>query len=358
MSTLFTPTKIGRYTVRNRIFMAPMSRYRALKDGSNSDITTQYYSQRASAGLIIAESTQINNCAGGVNSPGIYTQEQVKSWQKTTQAVHEKDGLIFVQLWHAGRASHNSVLPKGKEVVAPSSIASQQEVMVENGMVAPTSPKALTLDEIKQLRADYAQASINALKAGFDGIEIHAAGGFLVDTFLQETTNQRNDQYGGSVENRFRFLKEITEDAIEIWGADRIGVKLSPTSEYNSMGDGDVANTFQFVITQLNSYGLAFLEVNEEMPFSQLAPEKRAILDNLRTYWDGPYIANGNYTAQTGGKRVDENKATAISFGRLFLANPDLPERIKQNATFNELDPSTFYGGGSQGYTDYPFLDK
>lgn len=358
MSILFEPTQIGRYTVRNRIFMAPMSRYRALSGGINPSSTAKYYSQRASAGLIVAESTMINDWSGGINSPGIYSHEQVVSWKKTTEAVHEQGGLIFLQLWHAGRAAHKSLLPKDREVVSPSAVPSLQEVLTENGMTNPTPPRELTLEEIAELRADFAQASRNALEAGFDGVEIHAAGGFLIDTFLQETTNQRSDRYGGSPHNRFRFLKEVTEDAIEILGADRVGVKLSPTSQYNSMGIGDVLQTFKYVISKLNNYGLAFLEVNEEMPFTELSAQHRAILDELRSQWTGPYIGNGNYTASSGAIRVSQNKATAISYGRFFLANPDLPERFRGNTELNDLDVNTFYGGDHRGYTDYPFLSK
>ncbi|MDO6558945.1 alkene reductase [Paraglaciecola chathamensis] len=358
MSILFEPTQIGRYTVRNRIFMAPMSRYRASKDGINPSSTAEYYRQRASAGLIVAESTRINAWSGGINCPGIYTPEQVASWKKTTEAVRKQGGVIFLQLWHAGRAAHQSLLPKGREVVAPSAISSLQEVLTEEGMAIPTPPRALTLGEISELREDFAHATRNALAAGFDGVEIHAAGGFLIDTFLQETTNQRKDRYGGSLENRFRFLKEVTKDAIEILGADRVAVKLSPTSLYNDMGNGEVLDTFKYVISQLNQYGLAFLEVNEEMPSTELPAQKRKIVDTLRTLWTGPYIGNGNFTAQSGAERISQGKATAISYGRSFLANPDLPLRYAQNAALNELDASTLYGGDHKGYTDYPTLHE
>lgn len=356
MSVLFEPTQIGRYTVKNRIFMAPMSRYRADHEGINPEITAEYYRQRASAGLIIAESTRINNWSGGINCPGIYTADQVASWKKTTDAVHAEGGVIFLQLWHSGRASHESLMPEGRDVVAPSAVPSNQETMVVNGMAMPTPPREITLEEIAELRQDFAQASKYALEAGFDGVEIHAAGGFIIDTFLQESTNQRNDQYGGTLENRYRFLKEITQDAIDIWGADRVGVKLSPVSNYNNVGEGDIAGTFKYVVSQLNQHGLAFLEINEEMPFTQLSEDKRAILDEIRTFWTGPYIANGNYTAESGAERILSNKATAITYGRLFIANPDLPQRFKLNVEFNELDMSTFYGGDHKGYTDYPVL--
>lgn len=358
MSALFDPIKIGRYTARNRIFMAPMSRYRADENGINPEITTDYYRQRASAGLIVAESTRINDWSGGINCPGIYTAEQAESWKKTTEAVHKEGGIIFLQLWHSGRASHQSLLPAGRDVVAPSAIPSKQEVMVENGMELPTPPKALTIDGIAELRQDFALASRYALEAGFDGVEIHSAGGFILDSFLQESTNQRDDEYGGSVENRYRFLKEVMSDSVEIWGADRVGVKLSPTSRYNDVGETNILETFKYVISELNKLGLAFLEINEEMPFSTMPESDRAILDELRTLWSGVYIVNGNYNAETGAARIDQGHATAISYGRYFIANPDLPERFKQNAAFNELDPNTFYGGDHQGYTDYPFISE
>ncbi|WP_394746928.1 alkene reductase [Spongiimicrobium salis] len=356
IKTLFNPVKIGRYTAKNRIFMAPMSRYRALEGGIPSATTVEYYRQRATAGIIMAESTQINKGAGGINCPGIYTEEQVASWKKVTEAVHQEGGRIFLQLWHSGRASHSSILAEGFEVVAPSAIASKDQVMTYDGMQSPTMPRGLTLEEIQELRSDFVRANRNAMEAGFDGVEIHAAGGFLIDTFLQEATNQRTDAYGGSLENRYRFLEEVMNDTVEIWGADRVGIKLSPTSTYNTMGAGDVLKTFSYVISKLNTYKLAFLEVNEEMPFTTLAAEKRAILNELQQSWEGAYIANGNYTATTGAKRIEEGKATAISYGRFFIANPDLPERFKQNSPMNELDPHTFYGGDHKGYTDYPSL--
>ncbi len=355
---LYETVKIGRYTAKNRIFMAPMSRYRALEGDINPEITTTYYEQRATAGLIVAESTKINKSSGGINCPGIYNKEQVASWKKVTDAVHKKDGLIFLQLWHSGRASHISVQPEGYEVVAPSAIASKEPVMTYTGMQTPTLPRALTIEEIKGLRADFAQANAYALEAGFDGVEIHSAGGFLIDSFLQEPTNQRTDAYGGSLENRFRFLGEVLEDTIKVWGADRVGVKLSPVSAYNSMGEGDVLTTFKYVVSQLNTYGLAFLEINEEMPFTTLTPEKRAIINTIQALWNGVYIANGNYDAVSGTERIEQEKASAISFGRFFIANPDLVTRFKQDSPMNELDVQTFYGGDHKGYTDYPFLEE
>ncbi|MGK0414434.1 MAG: N-ethylmaleimide reductase [Polaribacter sp.] len=358
ISPLFEPVKIGRYTAKNRIFMAPMSRYRAIENGINPETTAEYYRQRASSGLIIAESTRINDWSGGMNCPGIYTKEQAVSWKKTTDAVHEEGGLIFLQLWHSGRAAHQSLLPEGRDVVAPSPLPSDEKVVTENGMVNPTTPREITIKEINEVRNDFANASRYALEAGFDGIEIHAAGGFLIDAFLQETTNFRTDQYGGSLENRYRFLGDIVDDAVEIWGADRVGIKMSPTSTYNNVGDGNVLDIFKYAISKLNTYGLAFLEINESMPFSEISDSNKAILDELRELWIGPYIANGNYTAETGTARIDEGKATAITYGRFYISNPDLPKRFKQNAPLNEIDADKFYGGDHTGYIDYPFLEE
>ncbi len=358
MSDLFQPVKVGRYTAKNRIFMAPMSRYRAPHRGIAPDFTAEYYSQRASAGLIVAESTMINDWSGGINCPGMYNSDQAAAWKNVADAIHANDGLIFLQLWHSGRAAHQSLLPDGRLVSAPSAIGSTAPVITADGMEQPSAPKELSLEEIVQLRADFAAASRFALEAGLDGVEFHAAGGFLIDTFLQSSTNHRTDAYGGAIENRFRFLKEVVEDTIDVWGADRVAVKLSPTSAYNDMGKSDdILETFTYVYSQLDTYGLAFLEVNEEIPFSEPDSEKRAVLDQLRTLWSGVYVANGGYDAEKGNAQIAAGKATAISFGRPFLANPDLPARLKQNGPFNEPNPETFYGGDALGLTDYPFLD-
>ena len=358
MTTLFDPVQIGRYTAKNRIFMAPMSRYRAPDAGKVPAMTVDYYRQRATAGLIIAESTRINDWSGAINCPGIHDDDQVAAWKEVTDAVHAEGGLIFLQLWHSGRAAHQSHLPEGRKVVAPSAIASTTQVMTVNGFEAPTPPETLTLDEIAELRADFANASQKALEAGFDGVEIHGAGGFLIDTFLQEPTNQRTDQYGGSVENRFRFLREVLEDSIAIWGADRIAVKLSPTSPYNDVGQGDVTGTFSYVISELDKYGLAFLEVNEQFPFGGDTPENADIIKGLRQFWSGAYVANGNATFDSGTKRVAEGSASAITYGRPFIANPDLRERFEMGAALAEPSMETVYGGDETGYTDYPTFQE
>lgn len=358
MTTLFEPVKIGRNTAKNRIFMAPMSRYRAPDAGKVPAMTVDYYRQRATAGLVIAESTRINDWSGAMNCPGIHNDDQVAAWKDVTDAVHAEGGLIFLQLWHSGRAAHATHLPEGRVVVAPSAVPSTTNVLTENGFELPTPPKALTLEEIGELRTDFANASRKALEAGFDGVEIHGAGGFLIDTFLQKHTNKRTDQYGGTVENRFRFLREVLEDSIGIWGADRVAVKLSPTSPYNDMGQGDVKGTFSYVYSQLDSYGLAFLEVNEQFPFGEDSAENAAIIAEMRALWTGAYVANGNATFESGTARVADGTATAISYGRPYIANPDLPQRFKQGAALAEPNMETFYGGDETGYTTYPTLQE
>lgn len=351
---LFTPLKIGKALAKNRIFMAPMSRYRATENGTPTDLTEKYYQQRASAGLIVAESTSINDWSGALYNPGLYRPEHVPAWKKVTDSVHAEGGLIFVQLWHSGRATHGDNLPNNRQVVSASAVQSQQDVMTASGMVKPPVPKALSIEEISELRQDFANAAKLAKEAGFDGVEIHGAGGFLIDAFLQTDTNLRTDAYGGSAENRFRFLKEIVEDAIDIWGPDGVAVKLSPTSAYNDMAKGDVVDTFSPVYKALDKYGLAFLEINEEMPFAQAHSNNREVLDELHQHWTGTYIANGNYDASSAEAAIESGKVDAVTFGRFFIANPDLPHRLETGIELAMPDMETLYGGDEKGYTDYP----
>jgi N-ethylmaleimide reductase len=356
MPTLFEPTKLGRYTVQNRIVMAPMSRNRARKDGVVTEVVAEYYSQRATAGMMISESIMVNDWANGMCAPGLHNAEQTAAWKTVTDAVHEKGGLIFAQLWHAGRAAHESLMPEGRDCAGPSAIGISREIMTFQGPIAATQPRALTLDEISELRADFAQSAKNALAAGFDGVEIHAAGGYLVDQFLQDGANQRDDIYGGSAANRYRFLGEIAEDAIAIWGADRVGVRLSPKSDFNEMHDSDPVGIFTHVISALNTLKLAYLHLSERLPFAPPKPEDAIVMDELRKHWDGPLISNGDFDAEEGAAHIDADKATMISYGRPFISNPDLPARFKISAELNPLDSSTIYGGDARGYTDYPAL--
>ena len=357
-SSLFEPVTIGPYHLPNRIFFAPVSRNRASRDGVQPDYATEYYSQRASAGLIISESAAINDWSGGMNAPGIYSDEQVIVWRKITDAVHAKGGRIFQQFWHSGRVTHQSLLPSSRRVAAPSAIGISREMITYQGKYPATLPQAFTLEEIAELRSDYAQAARNALAAGFDGIEIQAANGYLIDQFLQDAANQRTDQYGGSVENRSRFLMEVLEDAIGIWGANRVGVRLSPTGNFNEIGDTDPTGTFSTLISQLDKLELAYLHIVEQLPWAPLTEEKIALNESLRKLWSGPYIANGGFDATSGAASISAQKATAIAYGRPWIANPDLPQRFQVNASLNEMDEATIYGGDERGYTDYSTLEN
>lgn len=356
MSQLFEPAQIGRYTIPNRIVLAPVSRNRADKAGVIPDYAATYYAQRAGAGLLIAESTAINDWSNSMHAPGIYTDAQVAAWTNVTDAVHAKGGRIFQQFWHSGRAGHVSLNPTERGLAGPSAIQIVRDVFTYEGMQPASEPRAFTLDEIHELRRDYARAARNAMKAGFDGIEVQAANGYLIDQFLQDGANQRTDEYGGPVENRARFLMEVLEDAIDIWGADRVGVRLSPTGEFNDINDRDPSGTFTYIISKLNALGLAYLHIVESLPWFPLTDEKAALNDTLRKLWAGPLISNGGFDDKSGAAHVEAGKASAIAYGRPFIANPDLVERYRTGAVLNEADEATIYGGDERGYTDYPAL--
>lgn len=358
MPTLFEPAQMGTTKTKNRVFMAPLTRNRARADGVPGDLAAKYYGQRASAGMIITEATQINAAGKGyIDTPGIYTPEHVAAWKKITQAVHQKEGKIFLQLWHVGRISHTSLQPDGAAPVAPSAIKAKAQTFIDGGMVDVSEPRALEFKEIKQIVADYKAAAQHAKDAGFDGVEVHAANGYLIDQFLQDKTNKRTDEYGGSAENRTRFLNEVILAVIDVWGADKVGVRLSPTGTFNDMGDSNPLETFGVAIETLNTYGLAYLHMVEKFPGIDSDDEDQKILNQLRTKWDGFYIANGGFDHDIAMKAVENGHADAIAFGRPFISNPDLPKRLELDAELQEADESTFYGGGAEGYTDYPFLE-
>lgn len=358
MSILFEPVQIGPYQLPNRIIMAPLSRYRASLDGVPPSYAVDYYSQRASAGLIIAEGTVVNDWGSGMKAPGIFRDDQIAVWKNVTNAVHTKGGKIFLQFWHGGRVAHTSLMPEGRDVAGPSAIPmSSGKLMTPNGMQPATPPRAFSLEEIAELRSDYAQAASNAKTAGFDGIEIQAANGYLVDQFLQDASNQRQDDYGGSAEKRVRFLLEVLEDAIAIWGADRVGVRISPTGAFNDVGDSDTLETFSTVIDKLNGLGLAYLHLIHEMPGTPATPEQVAINDALCKRWNGILLSNGGFDADSGAKHIAAGKASAIVYGRTFIANPDLVERFRTGSKFNDVDEKSIYGGDEHGYSDYPFLN-
>jgi N-ethylmaleimide reductase len=358
VKSLFEPIQLGSLTLPNRIFMAPLTRNRANPDGVHSALAVTYYSQRASAGLIVTEATQISPMGKGyANTPGIYSPEQVHAWRKIVDAVHRENGRIFLQLWHVGRISHSSLLPDNASPVAPSAVRANSHTHIATGSVPVSQPVALTLSGISETVADYRAAALNAREAGFDGVEIHAANGYLIDQFLQSGTNHRTDQYGGSVTNRIRFLSEVAHAVSEVWDPSRIGVRLSPRGTFNDMSDEDPQSTFMAAVGALSAMGFAYLHVVESSPAdAPPSPEFTSLFARMRKSWPGVYVANGGYNGLSGEIAIKSGRADAISYGRLFIANPDLPKRLQLRAALNEPHPTSFYGGGADGYTSYPAL--
>jgi N-ethylmaleimide reductase len=356
---LFSPIQLGSYTLPNRIVMAPMTRNRAGQGNAPVAINAKYYAQRASAGLIVSESSQISPQAVGYPAtPGIHSSAQIEGWRSLTDAVHQQGGRIFLQLWHCGRISHPSMQPDQQLPVAPSAIAPTGQASTYTGPQPFVIPRALETDEIPEVVDQFRQAAKNAMVAGFDGIELHGAYGYLIDQFLQDGTNQRTDRYGGTIANRVRFLLEVTEAVCQVWGAHWVGIKLSPSNTFNDMHDSDPRATFRYAIEALNPFGLAYLHLMEPTPADIRHGGKPITVADLRPFFRGTVMANGGYTQETGNAAIATGIADLISFGVLFLANPDLPERFRRNAPLNEPDRSTFYGGGEKGYTDYPVLDS
>lgn len=360
MPTLFEPIQLGSLVLANRIFMAPLTRTRAGDDGVPSEFAATYYSQRASAGLIVTEATQISPMGKGYsNTPGIHSPEQVRGWRQIVKSVHNSGGRIFLQLWHVGRISHSSLLPNNAQPVAPSAIRANAYTHIATGGAQVSEPVALTESGIRETLADYRQAAANAKEAGFDGVEVHAANGYLVDQFLRTGTNQRTDEYGGSAANRVRFLAEVLERVLEVWDRNQVGVRISPMVSFNDMSDDNPRETFSVAIERLNGFGLGYLHVVEAaQDVKGDNAESIALSAYLRTLWKGLYIVNGGYDGPRGEVAVRSGHADAVAFGRTFLANPDLPRRLKLRAVLNEPDPTTFYGGGADGYTSYPALDS
>jgi N-ethylmaleimide reductase len=354
---LLSPYALGSLELPNRMIMAPLTRGRAGQERLPNSLMAEYYVQRASAGLIISEATQISEQAAGWNqSPGIHTQAQVEGWQKITNAVHQAGGRIFLQLWHTGRASHPDFQPGGALPVSASPIAAAGEAHTPKGKKPYVTPRALELDEIPGVVQQYADATRRAQAAGFDGVEIHAANGYLIDQFLRDGANQRPDAYGGSVENRSRFLLEVTAAVVQAWSADRVGVRLSPTNPFNDMRDSNPVQTFAQVAQALNQFQLAYLHILEALPGHFLAAEGERVSPHIRAAYSGALMLNGGYDAETGAAAIANGEADLIAFGIPFIANPDLPERLRLNATLNPPDPATFYTPGVKGYTDYPAL--
>lgn len=350
---------VGNLPLSNRMAMAPMTRSRADLNGVVGDLTVLYYTQRASAGLLISEAINISpQAVGSPFTPGIYLQEHITAWQKVTNAVHEKGGKIYAQLWHTGRVGHSAnkhgILP-----VAPSAIAIEgQKHFTPQGQKDYETPRALETSEVQQIVQDYKQAAINAMKAGFDGVELHAAFGYLPNQFLVESANQRSDEYGGSIENRSRFVIEVMQAMVSAIGENKVAIKLSPSIPYNSIIDSNPTTLYSYLIGELNELPLAYVHLmNPLFPTDSLPQYPRDVIGTFGTLSKHPIIANGGYSRETGEQELEKGIASMISFGALFLANPDLPKRFEMNAPLNQPDRATMYGGGEKGYTDYPFFE-
>lgn len=354
---LFGPVQMGPYRLANRIVMAPLTRSRALADDVPTPLAEEYYAQRASAGLIIAEATQISPQGKGYAwTPGIYSPAQVEAWKKITDAVHAKGGHIFLQLWHVGRISHPSLQPGHALPVAPSAIQPAGKAFTENGFEPFVTPRALDIGEIPGIIEQYRSGAKNALAAGFDGVEIHAANGYLIDQFLRNKTNHRTDAYGGSLENRTRLLMEVTEAVVGVWGAQRVGVRISPISPANDIADSDPQKLFTHVVESLNPFGLVYLHVIEGATGGPREVEDGFDLQILHRLFKGTYMANNAYDLKLAVSARQHKLADLVAFGRPFISNPDLVERLRIGAPLNTLDAATLYGGDARGYTDYPAL--
>jgi N-ethylmaleimide reductase len=363
--SLFAPLQIGRYTLSHRVAMAPLTRMRA--DSASlaaRALNAEYYAQRATAGgLIIAEASQVTPAGrGNPDTPGIHSEAQVAGWKQVVDAVHAKGGIIFLQLWHVGRASHSSFQPGGVLPVSASAVAIPGNTRTASGAVAPYEvPRALETDEIPGVIEAYRAGARNALAAGFDGVEIHGANGYLLEQFLQSRSNQRTDRYGGSIENRARLLLDVTQAVIDVWGADRVAVRLSPYGVANDSGEADPMPLYTYVIGKLASPGLAYLHFVEPRSSGAGRAEVNhtdvpAAFELFRPFWPGVLITAGGFDAASAEAAVASGNVDAIAFGRAFIANPDLPDRIRHNVDFTPYNRATFYGGDVAGYTDYPFM--
>ncbi|MUG98862.1 alkene reductase [Scytonema sp. UIC 10036] len=355
---LLSPYKLGNLELPNRIVMAPLTRQRALKNNVPHQLNATYYAQRATAGLIIAEATHVApEGLGYIYAPGIFSQEQVEGWKLVTDAVHQQGGRIFLQIWHVGRISHPDLQPNGALPVAPSAIAPKGEILTYEGMKPYVTPRALETSEIPEIVEQFRKGAENALVAGFDGVEIHGANGYLLDQFLRDGTNQRTDRYGGSVENRARLLNEVTEAVISVWGSKRVGVRLSPSGTFNDMRDSNPLETFGYAAQALNKFDLAYLHIFEAIESDIRHGAVVVPTSHIRERFHGTLMVNGAYTLEKAKTVVEKGEAELVSFGTLFISNPDLPKRFAINAPLNEADPTTFYTGGAKGYIDYPTLD-
>jgi N-ethylmaleimide reductase len=356
---LFQPFPLGPLTLPNRVIMAPLTRSRAGAGDTPRALNATYYAQRATAGLIISEATQISQQGKGYAfTPGIYTPGQVAGWQLVTKAVHGAGGRIFCQLWHVGRISHPDLQLDAALPVAPSAVKPEGQAFTEAGFKPFVTPRALTEAEIPGIIADYRHAAECALQAGFDGVEIHGANGYLIDQFLRDKTNLRTDRYGGSLENRARFLLEVTETVTAVWGGNRVGLRISPTSPANDIADSNPQRLFGYVVQALDRFGLAFLHVVEGATGGARDSVPGFDFGALRRGFHGAYMANNGYDLAMAQDALQAGRADLIAFGRPYIANPDLVQRLRDGAPLAKLDQATLYGGDAHGYTDYPPLPQ
>jgi len=354
---ILSPFQLGPLTLPNRVVMAPMTRNRAGPGNVPGAMNATYYAQRASAGLIVSEATQVSpQGVGYPGTPGIHSAAQVAGWTLVTDAVHGAGGRIFLQLWHVGRISHPSLQPDGALPVAPSALAPAGQAMTREGMKPFVTPRALETAEIAGIVEDYRRGARNARAAGFDGVELHGANGYLVDQFLRDSTNHRTDRYGGGAANRARFLVEVMEALVGEWGAARVGVRLAPTNPFNDIADSNPAATFATAVGELNRFGLAYLHIVEPIASDPVAAGETPDLPFFRKIWRGALIGNKGYDLNRANAAIRDGVADLVSFAALFLANPDLPERLRRGGPFNPPDRKTFYGGTTAGYVDYPVL--
>ena len=358
---LLSSFELGDLQLKNRVIMAPMTRARAGTERMPNSLMAEYYVQRSGAGLIITEATTISPQANGwLNTPGIYTEAQAEAWQQIVDATHSQGTPIFLQLWHCGRASHSSFQPNNQLPVAPSAIKIEgNEVHTPNGKQPHETPRALSTEEIPQIVEDYRKAAERAKNAGFDGVEIHAANGYLIDEFLQSKTNQRSDRYGGSLENRCRFLQEIVESVLTVWSPEQVGVRLSPNGVYNDMGSTDYRETFLYVAKKLNSYGLAYLHLLDGLAFGFHELGEPMTLAEFREVFDRALIGNCGYTQETAEVAIQEGNGDLIAFGRPFISNPDLVKRFAENLPLNPpAEQEVWYSFEREGYTDFPTYEE
>ncbi len=351
MPNLFDPVKIGALDLPSRIIMAPLTRARAGAERIPNALMAEYYRQRSGAGLIISEATSVTPMGVGyADTPGIWSPQQVEGWKLVTDTVHKAGGRMLLQLWHVGRVSDPLFL-NGALPVAPSAIAPSGHVSLVRPQKPFVTPRALELGEIPGIIEAYRKGAENAKLAGFDGVEIHGANGYLLDQFLQDSSNQRQDHYGGRIENRARLMLEVTDAVVGVWGANRVGMHISPRGDAHGMGDSNPLVTFGYIAHELGKRGIAFLCAREHLGENRIGPQ-------LKATFGGKYIANEKFTQETANQVLAAGEADAVGFGVLFLSNPDLPERFRQGALFNTPDPSTFYAPGAKGYTDYPTLQQ